>query len=52
MQFLGTATLWGKIEAVTGLHIGGTGAGYEIGGVDQTVIRDVNGYPYIPGSSL
>jgi CRISPR-associated protein Csm3 len=52
MRFLGTATLWGKIEAVTGLHIGGSGAGYEIGGVDQTVIRDVRGYPYIPGSSL
>jgi CRISPR-associated protein Csm3 len=52
MQFLGTMTLWGKIEAVTGMHIGGSGAGYEIGGVDQTVIRDVHGYPYIPGSSL
>jgi CRISPR-associated protein Csm3 len=52
MRFLGTATLWGKIEAVTGMHIGGSGAGYEIGGVDQTVIRDVHGYPYIPGSSL
>ena len=52
MQFLGTVTLWGKIEAVTGLHIGGSGAGYEIGGVDQTVIRDVRGYPYVPGSSL
>ena len=52
MRFLGTVTLWGKIEAVTGMHIGGSGAGYEIGGVDQTVIRDVRGYPYIPGSSL
>jgi len=52
MRFLGTVALWGKIEAVTGLHIGGSGAGYEIGGVDQTVIRDVRGYPYIPGSSL
>jgi CRISPR-associated protein Csm3 len=52
MRFLGTVTLWGKIEAVTGLHVGGSGAGYEIGGVDQTVIRDVHGYPYIPGSSL
>lgn len=52
MRFLGTVTLWGKIEAMTGMHIGGSGAGYEIGGVDQTVIRDVRGYPYIPGSSL
>jgi CRISPR-associated protein Csm3 len=52
MLFMGTTSLWGKIEAVTGLHVGGSGAGYEIGGVDQTVIRDVYGYPYIPGSSI
>jgi len=51
-SFRGTLTLYGKIEAVTGLHIGGSGAAYEIGGVDNPVIRDVQGYPYIPGSSL
>lgn len=41
------------IEAVTGLHIGGTESGIEIGGVDKTVIRDkLSNRPYIPGSSL
>ncbi len=41
------------IEAVTGLHIGGTESGIEIGGVDKTVIRDkLTNRPYIPGSSL
>lgn len=41
------------IEAVSGLHIGGSDTGIEIGGVDKTVIRDpLTNYPYIPGSSL
>lgn len=42
-----------QVEAVTGLHIGGTESGIEIGGVDKTVIRDpLTNRPYIPGSSL
>lgn len=41
------------ITAQTGLHIGGSDAGIEIGGVDKTVIRDpLTNRPYIPGSSL
>ncbi len=41
------------IRAVTGLHIGGSDAGIEIGGVDKTVVRDpLTNRPYIPGSSL
>lgn len=49
----GTVIIYGKIECITGMHIGGSGAGYEIGGVDNTVIRNPrDGYPYIPGSSL
>lgn len=41
------------IQAVTGLHIGGSDVGVEIGGVDKTVIRDkLTNRPYIPGSSL
>ena len=41
------------IEAVSGLHIGGSDSGIEIGGVDKTVIRDPRtNRPYIPGSSL
>jgi CRISPR-associated protein Csm3 len=42
-----------KIEAVTGLHIGGSSVGLEIGGLDKAVIRDpLTKRPYIPGSSL
>lgn len=42
-----------SIQAVTGLHIGGSSTGLEIGGVDNTIIRDaLSGAPYIPGSSL
>jgi CRISPR-associated protein Csm3 len=41
------------VEAVTGMHIGGSETGIEIGGVDKTVIRDrLTNRPYIPGSSL
>lgn len=42
-----------EIEAVTGLHIGGSDAGIEIGGVNKIVLRNPwNNQPYIPGSSL
>jgi CRISPR-associated protein Csm3 len=42
-----------NIEAVTGLHIGGSSVGLEIGGLDKAVIRNpLTGQPYIPGSSL
>jgi CRISPR-associated protein Csm3 len=42
-----------NIQAETGLHIGGSDSGIEIGGVDKTVIRDpLTNRPYIPGSSL
>lgn len=41
------------ILAETGLHIGGSDSGIEIGGVDKTVIRNpLTNQPYIPGSSL
>ena len=41
------------IVTTTGLHIGGSDTGVEIGGVDKTVIRDkLSNRPYIPGSSL
>jgi len=43
----------GTIQALTGLHIGGTNAGISIGGADATVIRNpITNQPYIPGSSL
>lgn len=45
--------LEGTIEALTGLHIGGSSQGLEIGGVDNPIIRDpLSNQPYIPGSSL
>lgn len=43
----------GKMELVTGLHIGGNGAFAAIGAVDSPVIRDtLTGDPIVPGSSL
>lgn len=43
----------GKIEAKTGLHIGGSNENLQIGGVDMVVVRDPRTqHPYIPGSSL
>lgn len=53
MSFLGKILITGEIEALTGLHIGGSSTGMEIGGVDLIVIRDsMTKRPYIPGSSL
>jgi CRISPR-associated protein Csm3 len=53
IQLQGRVFLRFKIETVTGLHIGGSDTGIEIGGVDKTVIREpLTHRPYIPGSSL
>lgn len=53
IQLKGRAFITFDIVAKTGLHIGGSDAGVEIGGVDKTVIRDkLTNRPYIPGSSL
>jgi CRISPR-associated protein Csm3 len=53
LQFQGKYIIEGKIRCETGLHIGGTQEGIEIGGVDNIVIRDpLTDLPYIPGSSL
>ena len=53
LKFQGKYIIIGKIFCLTGLHIGGTQEGIEIGGVDNIVIKDpLTGYPYIPGSSL
>jgi len=43
----------GKIELLSGLHIGGGDDTMKIGGIDNSVIKHANGgEPYIPGSSL
>lgn len=52
VKLYGRVILKGEIHALTGLHIGGSPAALEIGGLDLPVIRDAKGFPYIPGSSL
>lgn len=52
-ELLANIVIKGKIEVLTGLHIGGSKEKIEIGGVDSPVIRDpFTDYPYIPGSSI
>ncbi len=52
-KFIANVIIPGKIRCETGLHIGGMVEGYEIGGMDNPIIKHpVAGYPYIPGSSL
>ena len=49
----GKVMISGCLEAVTGLHIGGSQTGIDIGGVDNIIIRQQpDERPYIPGSSL
>jgi CRISPR-associated protein Csm3 len=52
LKMQGKIIIRGDITALTGLHIGGSPTGLEIGGVDNPVIKDHLGRPYIPGSSL
>ncbi|RMD63526.1 type III-A CRISPR-associated RAMP protein Csm3, partial [Candidatus Parcubacteria bacterium] len=53
MKLYGRIFIQAGIRAKTGLHIGGSGADLEIGGLDKEVIRDpLTKRPYIPGSSL
>jgi CRISPR-associated protein Csm3 len=52
-NFLGKYILSGQIKCLTGLHIGGSTTGPEIGGLDNPVIKDpLTERPYIPGSGL
>lgn len=49
----GRVIINGQIEAITGLHVGGSQGGIDIGGIDNYVIRDaITQQPYLPGSSL
>jgi CRISPR-associated protein Csm3 len=53
IQFKANIILKGKIECLTGLHIGGSKEKLEIGGVDSPVLRHPGTkLPYIPGSSI
>lgn len=50
-KLIGKAFISGRIVVKTGLHIGGSKAILDIGGIDLSVIK-TGGIPYIPGSSL
>lgn len=53
LSFVCNVVIRGKINCLTGLHIGGSKEKMQIGGVDNPVIRDpISHLPYIPGSSL
>jgi len=53
IQLYGRVFITGVIAARTGLHIGGSGGSFSIGGNDNPVIvNPMTGEPYIPGSSL
>jgi CRISPR-associated protein Csm3 len=52
MQLKSKIFISGEILLHSGLHIGGAKSSLEIGGLDNPVIKSVNGVPYIPGSSL
>ncbi len=53
MQLTHIRKITGRIELVSGLHIGGGNTEMHIGGTDNPVIKNpVTGQPYIPGSSL
>ena len=52
-KLMGKYMIKTDIKLLTALHIGGTEEGFEIGGIDNSVIKDkMTGVPYIPGSSL
>lgn len=49
----GKILIYGQLEVVTGMHIGGSDAFSAIGAVDKPVIRDqLSNMPILPGSSL
>ncbi|NTW88342.1 MAG: type III-A CRISPR-associated RAMP protein Csm3 [Desulfobulbaceae bacterium] len=53
IKLLGYVKIYGEIEAITGLHIGGTADAIDKGGIDSPVIKNpITNEPYIPGSSL
>lgn len=53
MKLIGYKRIEGKIEVLTGLHIGGSTTIIEIGGKDNPVIKhSITNEPYIPGSSI
>ena len=53
MKLVSVHVIQGKINLITGLHIGASKDTIEIGGLDQPIVKHpVTGEPYIPGSSI
>lgn len=52
LRLMGRVFIYGDIAVKTGLHIGGTEPGLNIGGVNTIIVDSLSGQPYIPGSSL
>ncbi len=53
MQLTRISKITGKIELLSGLHIGSGNTEIHIGGTDNPVIKNpINQQPYIPGSSI
>lgn len=52
MKLLGKIIISGSLVTQTGLHLGGSKSSLNIGGIDNNVIKDAKGRPYIPGSSI
>ncbi len=53
MQLTQISEITGKIELLSGLHIGSGNTEIHIGGTDNPVIKNpINQQPYIPGSSI
>lgn len=51
-KLIGKIYFRGKIKLLTGLHIGGSKADLDIGGIDLGIVKTPKGAPFIPGSSL
>lgn len=51
-EFINRYRIKGRLRAVTGIHIGASTDDFRPGAIDNQVLKDVNGQPFIPGSSL
>jgi CRISPR-associated protein Csm3 len=52
LKLIGKLILEGEMTCESGLHVGAGKGSLEIGGADNPVVKDAQGRPYVPGSSL
>jgi CRISPR-associated protein Csm3 len=52
LKLIGKLILEGEMLCESGLHVGAGKGSLEIGGADNPVVKDAQGRPYVPGSSL